>query len=156
MVNDEPSLIIYYYHDVHEKSWHSSFFLKRLWEWPPLSSRGGGNQRETSPWPLFYISPFSKESFSSTSREPSYFYECLNGGGGKGCRSPKERQNNFPMSSTKPFLISFGFLLSLFSEHVYAILVDGIKKRFFCLFHVCFIWWKKIISNITEGSTIVV
>jgi hypothetical protein len=50
--------------------------------------------------PRFPISPIPEEKFASTSRGHYIFYECLSGGGGKGCRNLKERQGNFPMNST--------------------------------------------------------
>ena len=67
---------------------------------PPLSPSGGGSPRGT---PLDPFSPFLP-SLKRVSRQPPedhhIFYSCLNGGRGKGCRSPKERQNNVPMIST--------------------------------------------------------
>jgi len=61
----------------------SLFILLEGDEGDPLSPQEGGSPRGTSPWPLFSISPVFKENFSSTSRGPSHFYECLNRSGGK-------------------------------------------------------------------------
>jgi len=87
---------------------HSS---KKSYEGDPLSLPEGEAAQEEHP-----LDPFSASllSLKRVSRQPPEghrtFYECLNGGGGKGYRSSKERQNNFPMIFIKPFFDFFWFL----------------------------------------------
>jgi hypothetical protein len=78
-------------------------FFKRGYEGDPLSPPEG--EAACGEHPLDPISP-SLPSLKRISRQPpkghSIFYGCHSGGGGKDCRSPKGRQNNFPMISPKP------------------------------------------------------
>jgi len=65
--------------------------------------------------PLDHIStslPFQKKISCEPQKGHRIFYGSLIGGGGKGCLSPKERQNNFPMISTK---LKNSFIILYFS-----------------------------------------
>jgi hypothetical protein len=77
-------------------------FKKAMRVTPFLSGRGRQPKGDIPLTPFLYISLVLKESFSSTSRELPYFLLMSHGGRGKGSRNPIERQNNFPMDSTKP------------------------------------------------------
>jgi hypothetical protein len=85
-----------------EKSCYSPFFLKG-YEGDPLSPQEGEAPQGEHPLdPIFTFFPYLKRISRQPPEGHRSFYECLSGAGGKGCRSLKERQNNFPMISIKP------------------------------------------------------